>query len=156
VARRWRQARAEPDRRVHVHVQLQQDESGYPPFEAEELDAVELGAGLLRLSVPPTFAHGLAKHDVVRAVDWQDQLWVDALHEPSGHSVVRVVGLDDGPTVEAEQLVRRLGCDAFTSHLGLLVVDVPVGVPVERVTGALEQGRAEGRWDYDVGVDASG
>jgi hypothetical protein len=147
---------AQPGRHVHLHVQLKQDASGYPPFEAEELDAVELGGGLLRLVVPPTFAHGLAKHDVVQAVDWEDKLWVNALHEPSGHSVIRVVGLNNGPTDDAERIVRDLGCDPFTSHLGLLVVDVPPGVPVERVTEQLEPGRVTGRWDYDIGVDASG
>lgn len=150
-----RRAKPPLGRHVHIHVQLKQDESGYPPFEVEELDAVELGAGLVRLLVPPTFAHGLAKHDVVQAVEWEDKLWVNALHEPSGHSVVRVVGLLNGPTDEAEQLVRQLGCDAFLSHLGLLVVDVPPGMAVERVSEALEPGAAAGRWDYDVGVDAS-
>ena len=141
-------------RPVHVRVQLERDESGYPPFEAEELDAVELGGGLLRLTTAPTFAHGLANGDVVRAVEWEDALWVDALHEPSGRSVIRVVGLGSGSTADAEALVRERGCDVRAGQLGLAVVDLPPEVPVQAVADALEPGRRDGLWDYDVGVDA--
>lgn len=139
---------------MHVRVQLERDGSGYPPFEAEELDAVELGGGLLRLTTAPTFAHGLANGDVVRAVQWQDALWVDALHEPSGRSVVRVVGLGGRSTAAAEALVQEWGCDVRAGQLGLTVVDVPAGVCVQVVLQALEPGRRDGLWDCDVGVDA--
>ena len=143
-----------PDRAVHLLVQLQRDEQGYPPFEAEEIDAVELGGGLCRLESAPTFARGLAVGDVVRAVAWEGGLWVDALHEPGGHSTMRVVGLRGSRTDEAARLVQDLGCAVSTGQLDLLVVDVPPGVRVADVTAALEPGRVAGRWDYDVGVDA--
>ena len=67
----------------HLLIRLEQDDAGYPPYSAEELDATQLGDDRVRLEVVPSFAFGLAKGDIVRAEAYDDELWIVELLEPN-------------------------------------------------------------------------
>ena len=139
---------------VHVLVTVERDEDGYPPFDAEELDAVEVEGGRYRVTSAPTFVHGIAADDVVRvvAVQGEEGLWVAEVVEESGHWVARLVTRE--PT-SPEQVVAELeaqGCGVHLGRLGVVVVDVPPDVDPRALLEHLRAGEAEGRWFHDLGV----
>lgn len=136
---------------------LRQDDSGYPPFAAEEVEASEVGDHRYRLESVPVFAFGLAKGDVVRVVHYDEALWVEELVEASGHSTVRIVGLVGGHTVdEPRREVEDLGCLAYPTVIdGMIAVDVPPSVDFDLLYACLERGRNDSKWDFSVGVRAT-
>jgi hypothetical protein len=66
---------------MRLHIRLRQDEAGYPPFSAEEVEASEVGDHRFRLESVPSFAFGLALGDVVRVGHYGADLWVEELVE---------------------------------------------------------------------------
>jgi hypothetical protein len=140
-----------------LHIRLRQDESGYPPFAAEEVEATELDDHRFRLETVPSFAFGLGSGDVVRAAHYGTELWVEELVEPSGHSTVRVIALGSNSIDAPRKALQDLGCSAFKSRIdGMIAVDVPPSVDFDLVCSYLETGREESRWDFDIGVRADG
>jgi len=141
---------------LHIYVKLERDEDGYPPYEVEELDALELDEGMCRIVGIPVFARGLAVDDVVAVtrLETDGTLWATTVEAPSGHWTARVVpwiaGPADAATVVATFL--RAGCRAHATPFGPVAVDVPPTVPANRVMDLLEGGRIHGDWDFDIGV----
>ncbi len=118
---------------IHLYVRLERDVDGYPPFETEELDAIMLGNGIARLLSAPVFAHGLARDDQVSVKHLEDgQTWVTGLHQPSGRSTMRVVTLDGIEDDQAIRLVERMGCLGSSTQFGVIAVDCPPEVSVNK------------------------
>lgn len=145
------------DREVHVHVALDRDEDGYPPFDTEELDAVAVGGDEYRITGAPAFVYGIAPGDVVRAVraDVDERLWVVAVVRSADSWVARVVPRGDGRLVDVARRFQDLGCDARPTPFGLATVVVPPDVPAPDVLGLLREGEDAGRWYFDLGVGPS-
>ena len=140
-----------------LHIKLRQDGSGYPPFAAEEVEATEVGDHRFRLETVPSFAFGLGSGDVVRAVHYGAELWIEELVEPSGHSTVRVIALGSNSIDAPEKALQDLGCSTFKSRIdGMIAVDVPPSVDFDAVCSYLVTGQEASRWDFDVGVRADG
>ncbi len=138
----------------HIYVSLERDETGYPPYEMEELDATELGRGQFRIEGIPVFVYGIARGDVVRAerAPGDDRLWVTEVVSNSDHWTSRVVPVDKTTFDQVARQFVALGCDAHTTPYGMVAVDVPGSVPAERVMTVLKQGQDAGTWFYDLGV----
>jgi hypothetical protein len=139
---------------IHVYVRLEKDQDGYPPFEAEELDALELGGDRFELLAAPAFAYGLTPGDILRAerrgVDQQP--WVVEVLEESDNWLARVMprsGFGAGDVVE---LFRSMGCDARDTPFAVVTVVVPSRVAAAAVLEQLSNGQERMDWYYDLGV----
>jgi hypothetical protein len=141
----------------HVYVSLEQDDDGYPPYEAEEIDATSLGSGRFRVDGIPVFTYGLSKGDVVQVarVVGDDRLWVSQLAEPGGHWTARVLPADAQALETTAQEFQDLGCTAHATPFGLVAVDVTPEVTVSTVMATLQDGKSRGVWDFDLGVAPS-
>lgn len=140
----------EPDDRVFVA--LERDESGYPPWDEEEIWAIPQGDGLFELDASPTFADGLSHRDLVHAVAFEGKWWVDRVEEHRGHSTIRIIAFDDSTHDEIIDLGRRYGCDVDHTELaGLYAVDIPPAGDYAGLRRALAEGQAHGWWDFDEG-----
>lgn len=153
--------RLRPRRRAHdlqhVHVRLTRGADGYPPVDAEELDASPAGPDLWRIEVAPTFLQGVARGDVVRAAAAADGiLWATEVVSSAGNWCARVVPLGGRATGPVAEAFRAIGCSVHETRYRLVVIDPPTSVPVVHVRRLLESGRAEGRWDFDLGVVPDG
>lgn len=140
--------------RIHIYVQLVQDQDGYPPFEAEEIDAVALGSDEFKVASAPAFAYGLAPGDVVRTTqDADGRLWVVEVVASSTEWVARVIprkGCDPATVVE---LLERLGATCAITRFGLVTLSVPGTVNSRPVLDAIEAGQeVDGLWHFDLGV----
>ncbi len=146
---------SEKNVQMHVYVETHVDDDGYPPFKAEELDAEELGPGRARLLGVPLFVYGMARGDVFQfEVRRSDGLpWLVAVVEHSGHWTARVVSLVGEDLESIARQFVELGCDAYSTPYGLVPIDVPPEVAKEPVLALLRAGRANSRWDFDLGVD---
>jgi len=76
---------------VHLLVQLERDEDGYPPYSTEEVDARALGDDLYEVQGIPVFARSLAPGDVVRVAEFENNLWIHEVVSESAHTTVRVL-----------------------------------------------------------------
>ena len=142
---------------MHLLIRLVQDNSGYPPFSAEEVDATEVADHTFRLEGVPAFAFGLARGDVVRTAHDGSQQWIEELIEPSGHSAVRVIGLAGRSVDDVKATLELLGCLTFPTVIdGMIAVDVPPHVDFDEVRGLLLQGRELSHWDFSEGVRGDG
>lgn len=142
---------------VHVYVAVEQDDEGYPPVEAEELDATKVGPTRYRIDGVPVFVRGLARGDIVLVEDGpDDQLWVTEVAESSGSWTVRVLPWDRDALEAVAREFEGLGCHGVVSSYGLVALDVPATVEVKALMAALEAGRAQKRWDFEIGVDPIG
>jgi hypothetical protein len=139
----------------HVYVSLQQDEDGYPPYEAEEIDATPLGSGRFRVDGIPVFTYGLARGDVVRVarVAGDDRLWISDVLEAGGHWTARVLPSDTKALDATAQRFQDLGCSAYATRFGMVAVDVGPDATTAVVLAALRDGRTRGEWDFDLGID---
>lgn len=143
---------------AHVHVALERDENGYPPFDTEEIDASSLGGGRYRIDGIPVFVSGLAKGDIVKVIATRDddRRWVTEVLEPSGHLTARVVPWDIDALRDVAARFRSLDCLAQATDYGVVAIDIPPSAPAGRVMEALKKGRVAGEWDFDMGVAPSG
>jgi hypothetical protein len=136
-------------------VSLVKDEDGYPPYEAEELDASPAtgASDRYRVESVPVFAYGLARGDVVKVVRvvGDARLWVAEVVEHSRHWTTRLL-CREASEEEAVAEFTGLGCHAYSTPFGLVALDVPPGVSVSATMQELENGRISGRWDFDLGV----
>jgi hypothetical protein len=140
---------------VTLHARLSRDADGYPPFDAEELSADDLGDHTYRLVDTPAFAFGLASGDVVRAHSYPDEpgLWIDALVEAGEHSAVRVVLLGGSPPEPLHDLVAKHGLKLENSvGSAVLTIDVPPSSDLAGLWADLVDPDVRDRWDAGVGV----
>lgn len=79
-----------------VFVRLERDTSGFPPWDQEELWALEDGPGRFVLDGVPMFAQELSHRDTVAAVPEKGQWFVTDVLERGGHSTIQVILLQDG------------------------------------------------------------
>jgi hypothetical protein len=139
---------------IHVYVALQRDANGYPPFDTEELDAVQLeDLSTARILATPAFLHGLARGDLVRIKpDAEGRLWVKSVLKDAGHWCARVITFGETDPNDVLKQFTDLGCTADGPRHGLLCIDVPPALDPDAVLAALHRGRDSGAWDFDLGV----
>jgi hypothetical protein len=135
---------------VKIFFELEQDEDGYPPASVESLWARPVGEGLFKIDNIPFFATGVAMDDVVAAIPDGGVLQYKDVVQPSGHSTLRIIVYEESQTAEVRALFKRMGCSTELSHIpGLIAVDVPPSVSLQSLRRVLDEGRSQGRWDYE-------
>jgi hypothetical protein len=135
---------------VKIFFELEQDEDGYPPASVESLWARPVGEGLFKIDNIPFFATGVAVDDVVAAIPDGGVLQYKDVVQPSGHSTLRIIVYEESQAAEVRALFKRMGCSTELSHIpGLIAVDVPPSVSLEPLRRVLDEGRSQGRWDYE-------
>jgi hypothetical protein len=135
---------------VKIFFELEQDEDGYPPASVESLWARSVGEGLFKIDNIPFFATGVAVDDVVAAIPDRGVLQYKDVVQPSGHSTLRIIVYEESQAAEVRALFKRMGCSTELSHVpGLIAVDVPPSVSLESLRRMLDEGRSQGRWDYE-------
>ncbi|HSX68933.1 DUF4265 domain-containing protein [Nocardioides sp.] len=138
---------------MHVLIALERDEDGYPPVDAEELDAVDLGGGRFELVSAPAFAYGIAPGDVLRAEEREDGIWAVEVVCSSANWLARVIPRAGASTAPAAAEFGRLGCITRESPFGLVTVVVPPKVPALPILRRLYEGQDDSEeWYFDLGV----
>ena len=134
---------------------LEQDPSGYPPWDEEPLLGEPLGQDHFRVTVTPTFAPDISRGDVVHAVRFEGRWYFDSLVEAGGHSTVRVVLFADEHHDRLLALGPKVGCDiAHTAINGLFAIDIPPEASMTALQAELRRGAEAGFWDFNEGVVA--
>lgn len=141
--------------KVHIHLAV---EDGWPPVQAEEVEATSVGDHACRLLSPPAFARGLAVGDVVRVTHYgsPQQPWVESVLESSGHSTVRVIffrSAGDAPEGDLRVELDRLGVHVYETFFdGLITIDVPASVNYHAVRSVLSEGESRKLWEFEEGA----
>jgi len=135
---------------VHLLVQLEPDEDGYPRYSTEEVDARALGDDLYEIQGIPVFARSLARGDIVRVAEREGSLWVHEVAKESTHATIRVLPWDTSIQAEIVGEFNEIGCLAYWTRYGMVAIDVPEEEIKNAIT-RLDNGQEAGRWDYDVG-----
>lgn len=140
--------------RNKVFFRIEQDEDGYPGIASESVWAEVTPEGaVFRLDNIPFFATSATLGDVVRTRAEDGHFWFEAIVQPSGHSLFRVVFFD----VHAKDRVNRelveLGCQTeYLEQHHLLAVSIPDSVTVAAVQHYLEQESATGSIDSEEAI----
>lgn len=134
---------------VKVIVLLEQEEEDYPPVDYEELWTLPLGEGLYRIENIPFFARGLARGDIVSAVEEEDALVFQRVIEPSGHSTIRLVVYNADTVPAVVERFERQGCGSEITFTKLVALDVPPSVSLQALRERLDLGFTQGQWDYE-------
>ncbi|MFV0458561.1 MAG: DUF4265 domain-containing protein [Actinomycetales bacterium] len=144
---------------VHVYVSLERDEDGYPPFDVEELDAIDLGGGEFRITSAPAFVYGLAPGDIVQGkkIAQDMRVWVVEVLRSSDNWLACIMPRDRYDIVDILEQFRLLGCDARVTQYGLVTVVIPARVAVTPIMKRLQDGQdATCKWYFDLGVAPPG
>jgi hypothetical protein len=134
---------------VKVIVLLEQEEEDYPPVDYEELWTTPLGEGLYRIENIPFFARGIARGDIVSAVEEDEALIFQGVEEPSGHSTIRLIIYNETAVPTVIERFERLGCVSETTFNKLVALDVPPSLSLEDLRERLDLGFTQGQWDYE-------
>ena len=136
----------------HLHLNLPEDGSGWPPFAAEEILGEATGGDAYRVLTPPTFTDGIAVDDVVTTILAEGDRWVTGVVTEGDHSTVRVIKMERGAQSDKAELAG-LGCNATEAPVaGMVAWDVPPSVNFHDVQAVLSSKAEAGDWDYDIGA----
>lgn len=150
----------DPERRplVKIPFDLAVDDEGWPPVRGERVWARDLGRNLYRLDNTPWFVRGVSCYDVVeaRAGSPGELPLVRHVVEHGGHLTLRVVPLGAGDRrsrlLATRDALRPLGVSAEVDQdHGILAVGVPGNVDLASLKRRLDQGTADGLWEYEEG-----
>jgi hypothetical protein len=128
---------------VRIRVPLERSPGEVGPPE-DWLWAEPLGADRYRIESCPFFAYGISRDDVVRAAESPDGApRLDDVVEKSGHHTLRFaldpgVELTDGPIQGLLERLLEAGCTHEALRPKLVAIDIPDGVPLERVAEHLQ------------------
>lgn len=142
-------AASEAGRPVKVIVLLEQEDDDYPPVDYEELWTTPLGEGLYRIENIPFFARGIARGDIVSAVEEDGNLMFGEVVEQSGHSTIRLIIYNEYAVPAIIERFLNQGCEAETTFTKLVALDVPPEVNLEDIREKLDLGYTQGQWDYE-------
>ncbi|KAA8996315.1 DUF4265 domain-containing protein [Stenotrophomonas cyclobalanopsidis] len=135
-----------------IKVRFELDDGG-----VEVMHARALSNDVFVLDNIPFYAYGVSCGDVVTVRCIDDGLVFVAVAERGGHSTYRVKmaasAMHDTFLARWAEL-ERLGCSYEGSNVNnrlLYALDVPPGAPLNKIYKILEQGEADGVWDFEEG-----
>jgi len=123
------------------------------PTATESMWAEPMEDGRFRLRNSPFYAFGVSFLDVVYANEAADGGREFAgVAERGGHSTYRVI-LEEGVTRASFEKkledLRRLGCNYECGTHVFFVIDLPPSSDIYAVYKVLEEGQAEGLWEFE-------
>jgi hypothetical protein len=136
-----------------VFFQIEQDEDGYPGIASESVWAKSIPGNAFQLDNIPFFATSATLGDVVRTRTEDGHLWFEAIVQPSGHSLFRVVFFDVYAKDRVNRELVELGCQTeYLEQHHLLAVSIPDAATVPAVQHYLEQESVTGSVDYEEAI----
>ncbi|MEV4968620.1 DUF4265 domain-containing protein [Streptomyces sp. NPDC024062] len=145
------------DAHVKVHFRMDVDEDGWPPASVENLWAIDLGNGTVRLDNTPWFVRGVARGDVIRVESDEDGVrWAGETVQESENCTIRLIVMKDGGSAAARQSVlevfHRLGTTGEgIEQYRMVALDVPPDADLPGIRRLLEHGVAEEWWHWEEG-----
>lgn len=140
---------------VRVRFELQPDEDGWPPSNAEYLWAQDLGDGTFLIDNVPMYVRGISCDDVVAATEVDGELNYNTVVRRGGHSTYRVMLLEaetftEEPISPLWNKLATEGCSyAGLAGKRLFAIDVPQEADIAIVYAILEEGLHAGLWDFE-------
>ncbi len=134
-----------------VQFRLEQDD-GYPPVTVEGIWVRALN-GVRYVDNIPFYAYGVGPGDQISVKNDSEGLWFDKVVKSSGTSVFRIFAKNrnDIPAIRAALL--DLSCPSeVDAKMGLIAVEIPVGVDPVSVLDFLMEGQEIGQFDFEEGV----
>lgn len=135
---------------------LERDQDGYPPVNVESLWAIPRKDGY-ELDSIPFFARGVALGDIVCVNISEDGgLEFDQVVRHGGHSTYRVwlrTPQTNDPQFTIDQ-IKAQGMDAELDSSGLIAVDIPPSLSLDKAEAFLFSGEDSGRWGLQEGYRA--
>ena len=139
------------DALVKVLFRLERDPDGYPPVDVESVWAIRQPDGSYKIDNIPFYARGAAVGDVVTAKEIDGELFVEALAQPSGNSLIRAIVHDEAEVSKLCAELKALGCDVEV-YGRLVAVDVPAAVSYTPICQLLEAGMNTDRLGFEEAV----
>lgn len=120
---------------------------------AENLWVDHLSGDTFRVRNIPAWAFGLSLDDEIAArVGDDERLTLSRVVARSGHSTYRIVPRDQDAFEQRWAALHHAGC-RYESHATerLYAIDVPPDADIQEVYRLLEEGEADGIWDFEEG-----
>lgn len=121
----------------------------------ERMHCIPLGDGTFQVDNSPFHAFGVSLGDKITATEDSDGLIFDSIISRGGHSTYRVrlpSGASHQHFLEHWAAMEELGCSYEGSSLDnrrLYAIDIPPGVDVASIYRLLEDGEANGAWEFE-------
>jgi hypothetical protein len=135
--------------RTKILVSLEQDDSGYPPFDTESIWAIRTEEGY-RVDNVPFYSPAIALGDVVQAEERDGAFRYVRTLRPSSNSLIRVVAYrgQDLESIQAD--LDGLGCvTEADARRYLIAVSVPPTASLSGIRAYLEERHRWGVLDYE-------
>ncbi|MEU3795552.1 DUF4265 domain-containing protein [Streptomyces fructofermentans] len=145
------------DDHVMVRLRLDTDEDGWLPASDENLWAVDLGDGTVRLDNIPWFVRGAASGDIIRIEpDADGFLWAGETAQPSQNCTSRLIVQKYAGSVAARQSLleafHRLGATGEgIERFRMVALDVPPQADLMKIRELLERDETKEWWHWEKG-----
>ncbi|MBU2709279.1 DUF4265 domain-containing protein [Zooshikella marina] len=117
--------------------------------ETESIWALPVKKGY-KLDNIPFYVKGVSIGDVVSAEEVDGYLYMKELLETSGHSTIRLWFSSEQDVQSTRDTLKSMGCSSEVSDQPRLVsVDIPPAVSYQEIRAYLDEGEAQGKWDYE-------
>jgi len=134
-----------------VLFRLEQDD-GYPPVSIEGLWAQKVGDNFVVDNIP-FYVYGIAPGDQIQAKMDSGQIWFDTLLRASGSSIFRIFVKKHHDIPALRSALLDLSCPSEVDEkMGLIAVEIPVGVNASPFLEFLVRGQQTGQFDFEEGV----
>ena len=141
------------DETIKIRIELAE---GWHGYESEGIWCEPLKDGLYRVRNIPFYAYNISLDDIVSAniKEGDGRLFVDAINKPSGNHVYRcMVKRDESGNSQIHfDKINAMECfyeTAIHGNFELFAIDVPRDADVNAVYDILEEGEADGSWDFE-------
>jgi Domain of unknown function (DUF4265) len=124
--------------------------------DAENLWAVILTDGNLKIDNIPFYVYGVSYGDIVNAFVRGNCLVFRSVVRRGGHSTYRVLvadelGYESEPFVHLWRQIESLGCAREVAKRRWIAIDVPPSADADEVYKVLEYGEENGVWSFEEG-----
>lgn len=133
--------------------ELEQDDVGYPPVNAEGVWATPAGENRFVIDNIPFFTYEATLGDVVEATEHQEALLYKKTIKPSGGSLLRVIYYKGTDPTELREKLLSLGCSTeWDKNHRVIAIAVPEEAKLEPVRAFLQDGLQRDLWDYEEAI----
>jgi hypothetical protein len=127
-------------------------EDGYPPVAVEGLWARKVNEEYVIDNIP-FYVYGIGPGDRIRTKTTEGKIWFDALAANSGVSVFRIFVKNISDISLVRSALLDLSCPSEVDEkMGLIAVEIPVGVDITVFLDFAMNGQQSGQFDFEEGV----
>jgi hypothetical protein len=141
------------DTNSRVIFKLTKDGSGYPPADTESLWAKPIGNGKFKIDNIPFYVMGISSDDEVEVDEVGGDLFFRNLRQASGNSTFRLLLSDPKASTAVREQLAKLGCiSEHNQFVGLVAVEIPASIPIQRFLDYIVDGQQQGIFDIEEGA----